>query len=229
MKLSLPSITCCAAVLLSWVFFSSALHAQTDYSARKASSRLSIGAGVALGVALPVGVSFADSSDAAPGLAYRFGVDIHYPLTRSFAAFLSVGLDSRGLGRRPPGKNDNLIYRGSYFFIEPGVSFSAFRLSVNIGLPTGLSEPQEGATGVAETRSYPGDHLHTLIEPRVGGLLILMDTKDSWLGLTIGAGFALNKFYADQFATEDNISSAKNFSAHLGLTYQFAIPGTGGL
>jgi hypothetical protein len=229
MKLSFPTVACFATLLLSGLFFSSGAQAQTDYSARKASSRLSIGAGAALGVALPAGVTFADSSDAAPGVSYRLSVDIHYPLTRSFAAFVSAGIDNRGIGKRPKGKNDNLIYRGNYFFIEPGVSFSAFRLSVNIGLPTGLSEPQENATGVAENRDYPGEHLHTLIEPRVGGILVLMDTKDAWLGLQIGAGFALNKFYADEFAIPDDIPSAKMFSAHLGLTYQFAIPGTGGL
>lgn len=209
---------------------SSVLYAQSDYSSRKATSRLSIGAGVSLGVALPTGGSFADSSEAAPGLGVRAGLNVTYPITRTLGVLLNAGLDSRGIGKRPKGADDNLIYRASYFFIEPGVSISAFRLSLNIGFPSSLSQPDVTQPGVVATRDV-SEQQEQMMELRIGGTLVLLDRQEAWLGLTIDAGFPFNTYYKQPFAdaNPDDIPSMHAFSAHLGLTYQFAIPGTGGI
>jgi hypothetical protein len=205
------------------------LQAQSDYSARKATSRLSIGAGASLGVALPVGGSFRDSSEAAPGVGVRAGLNITYPVTRSIGVLFNIGIDSRGIGKKPKGQTDNLIWRASYLFLEPGVAISAFRLSLNIGLPMSLSAPIEGTPG-GGTRD-DGDFLEKMVEMRVGGTLVLMDRTEGWLGLTVDAGFPFNKLYVATVAdaNPEDIHSMHAFSAHIGLTWQFAIPGTGGL
>jgi len=120
---------------------------------------------------------------------------------------------------------DAQTYRAGYFFVEPGFGLSAFRLSLNVGLPMSLSMPDP--TGLT-TGSVTGstDLLATIIEPRIGAHLVLMENKEWWLGLQIDAGYSVNKFFKDVPDDFKGIESGNMVTAHLGLSWQFAIPGT---
>jgi hypothetical protein len=200
------------------------LRAQTDYSMRKASSRLTIGAGAYLGISVPTG-TLPDSIEPAPGFSGSIGLNASYPLNSTIGTFVNVGYDSRGVGKKVNKALDAVSYRAGYLFFEPGISLSAFRLSVNIGLPLSLSQPDPtGMTTESVTASK--DLLSTLIEPRVGAHLILMENKEWWLGLQIDAGYAVNTFYKDVPDGFEGIEKANMITGHLGLSWQFAIPGT---
>jgi hypothetical protein len=226
---SLPAVVLAAALLVSGSAMT--IHAQTDYSSRKASSRLGVGAGASIGVALPISGELPDSVEAAPGFAFRGGLNLTYPVTSSFGVLFNFGLDTRGVGKKFKSESDNRVWRLNYLFLEPGISISAFRLSVNIGLPSGGSEPL-GAVGAAtSSRDIESDELEMMIEPRIGGTLILVDTKEWWLGLNVDAGMTINRVFKDEIADvmKTDVHAMKMLSAHLGLTWQFGVPGTGGL
>jgi hypothetical protein len=200
------------------------LCAQTDYSGRGATSRFSIGAGASIGVGIPVG-SLDSNLEAAPGFAYRVGLNMAFPLARTFAIHFNTGIDSRGFGKKLTSEDKPRSYRATYFFLEPGITVSAFRLSVNIGMPMSYSQPVAGG--------QPGDsedgdkaNLATLIEPRLGATLVLIDQKESWLGLTFDAGFPVGELQkAEVLVVDGDIPSTRPLSVHLGMTYQFAVPG----
>lgn len=221
-------------VLLPIVAVSSVtLTAQTDYSARKASSRFTVGVGGSLGIA--VGTGAIDSTlEAAPGVAYRFGVNMQYPVSRVINALLAAGLEGRGVGVKVNGQLDTRTYSARYFYIEPAVSWSSFKIGLNIGLPMGGTEPVNTPYDTASTdmkRDMADNALGMVIEPRLGASLILMDEKSWWLGLTIDVGLPVTTFYDESYRNDqpsllkEDIPSTRLLNGHLGLTYQFAIPG----
>jgi hypothetical protein len=212
--------------LLLTANLSQILHAQTDYSSRKATSRIGVGVGAAIGIALPTGGDLPDSIEAAPGFAFRGGINLTYPITRTFGVLFNGGLDLRSIGKKVSGQSTSQSYGVSYLFLEPGVSVSAFRLSLNIGLPSNLTLPDSGAVPATK------DDLEMMLEPRLGATLVLMDEKEWWLGLNVDVGLALNKLYKDEAITrlvlEKDVPAMSMLSAHLGVTWQYGIPGTGG-
>jgi len=224
------------------------LHSQTDYSYRGALSRLAIGLGASFGFAVPVGdltdtllqgTPGREIDEAAPGLAFRFGLNISYPFTRTVRGTFATGLDIRKVGKKlheATGTGTELdarSYNVQYFYLEPGVSISAFRLALNIGMPMSGSQPIPGAA-VGESMDIPSDNLEMMLEPRIGATLVLIDEEDGWLGLTIDGGFPLNKIFKETTPSvaggyvEGDIPATRILNGHLGLTYQFGIPGTGG-
>jgi hypothetical protein len=209
---------------------SPALHGQTDYSSRKATSRLGIGVGASIGVAVPISGDLPDSVEAAPGFAFRGGLNITYPITHTIGVFFNTGIDTRGVGKKIAGEADNRVYSATYFFLEPGISLSAFKVSVNIGLPSAFSFPEKEAFSPAT-----GDLkelMETMIEPRLGGTLVLVDQKEWWLGLNVDIGMTLNTLFKEEYISplfDNDVPAMKMFSGHFGLTWQFGVPGTGGL
>lgn len=216
-------------LLLAVAIVPSSLQAQTDYSSRKASTRLSAGVGASGGIALVTG-TLPKGVESAPGFAYRVGLNLQYPINRTIGIQFNTGLDSRSYGRKRANVTDADLFTGRYFFIEPGLSWSSFRLSVNIGLPLGGTEPLVDT--VANTVTYPdmaSDALGTMIEPRIGATLVMIDDKSYWLGLTVDAGLAVSSFYDEAYRTSHNISTesveaGRGLTGHLGVTYQFSIP-----
>jgi len=239
-----------AALLVVGLISSAQLRAQTDYSYRGALSRLGIGLGASLGFAVPVG-DLNDTllqgtpgrkiDEAAPGIAFRFGLNASYPFTRTVRGTVAAGLDIRNVGkklREEDGTGTELDSRGynlQYFYIEPGVSVSAFRLALNVGLPMSGSQPVPPPLGKAgESMDIVSDNLEMMLEPRIGATLVLVDEEEGWMGLTIDIGFPLNKIFKETTPSvpggyiAGDIPATRILNGHLGLTYQFGIPGTGG-
>ncbi len=214
------------AVLAGWVLIAAGADqaiAQTDYSARGATSRLSIGASVNPGFSVPIG-SLDSTEEAALGFAFHAGINVTYPVSTDIRVFANAGFDTRNLGAKKGDALEATIYNASYFYIEPGFAVSALRISLNIGLPMGASiSPPEG-----ESQELDSDVLETLIEPRIGALLVLIDDADYWLGLSVDGGFPVNKLFKEEYFTPElsRVPETTPLSAHIGVTFQFAIPGT---
>ncbi len=220
------------------------LHAQTDYSYRGALSRLTIGAGASFGFVLPVGTldTALDNriiEETAPGLGLRFGLNASYPLSRTIRVHLGSGLDMRNVGKKLKEGNgegtelDARSYNMQYFYIEPGFSYSAFKLSLNIGMPMSATMPglDPADTQPADASvDVEGEELEMMLEPRLGATLVLHDDEMGWLGLLLDLGFPLNTFYKESspLFKEGDIQGTNGLNVMLGLTYQFSIPGTGG-
>lgn len=241
-----------AALLLVGFISAAQLNAQTDYSYRGALSRLGIGLGASFGFAVPIG-DLTDTllqstpgtpnrkiDEAAPGIALRFGLNVSYPFTRTVRGTFATGLDIRNVGkklREADGTGtelDSRSYNLQYFYLEPGVSISAFRLALNIGMPMSGTQPQLAPEEPGKSMDIVSDNLEMMLEPRIGATLVLIDEEGGWLGLTIDAGIPLNTIFKETDPSvpgayvKGDIPATRILNGNLGLTYQFGIPGTGG-
>lgn len=217
-----------AALALVAVSATSPLSAQTDYSNRLASSQLTVGPGFALGASMILSPD--DRFKISPIFSYHVGVDATYPLTPTIASTLSLGIESRGTQIYPDGASDAYVNtRVSYFHITPGFTFSAFYIGLNIGMPTGgSSETKDKSTDFSADAE---ENLQTLIEPRVGVVIPVMDSQVGWLGITLTGGVSIDEFIdrgeRPSSIDADDWGNFQNASLYLGSTFQFAIPGTG--
>lgn len=199
------------------------LQAQTNYSGQKASGNLSVGVGFAGGASIAVDAP--EGAKTLPMFAYRVSADGTYPLTPQISACLSLGLDSRGSVYGLAGNTDNQTQtRLNYFSIFPAVRFSAFVLGLNIGLPMGGTETTKipGIPDHSATIDASSSDLSTMIAPTIGAVVNLMDEQVGWLGFTILADYPVNNINGGSSSFNTNLPSLR-----LGLTWQFAIPGTG--
>jgi hypothetical protein len=195
--------------------------AQTDYRS-KATGMLSVGAGFSGGASLaldpPNGVKYK------PVFAWRLTADASYPLNPTVGAMLSLGIDSRGNGAHPfNSSNDVSTTRITYFSIYPAFKFSAFTLGVNLGFPLGatVTAPNGVSTDFDEAS---GGALQTMVEPRLGVVIPVMDETVGWLGITLSGGYTVSDFHEMPSGAEWNDHLV---SGHLGVTWQFGIKGTG--
>jgi len=166
--------------------------------------------------------------------SYHAGVDATYPLTPIVGASLGLGLDSRGTKYAWfDDKNMWEIRRVNYFTITPAVQLSAFYVGLNIGFPVGGSRTWQNYSGERERSQEldsKDDSLLTMIEPRIGAVIPLLEEEIGWLGLSVTAGYNLSEmsekgdFLPAPSVTEQSATQA--VSLHLGLTWQFGIPGT---
>jgi hypothetical protein len=238
-----PLVTTLFASGVALAMAATTLTAQTNYSDQKASGNLTIGAEFQPGISLSVDPP--EGSTTGPLFAYRVGAASSYPLSSSVWAMLNLGLDSRGVNFLDANNSDNRTEtRVNYFSIFPAFRFSAFILGVNFGLPLGGTVTDvTSSSNHSTTLDASKDNLATMIEPRIGAVLPLIDEKGGWLGLTVMAGYTLNEIKTltdDEKAAQELAKQlAQSFGAdvpsfgktnmvsfHLGLTYQFAIPGT---
>jgi hypothetical protein len=208
------------------------LTAQTDYAQHRATSALTLGLGYAGGLSLTTDP--ATNYKIATIYSDRFGLDASYPLTPSISAALGLGIDNRG------GKYywylDNTVWetrKVRYFSINPGIRISALYLGLNLGIPlSGVKTWQNGTDADVNTMDLDPDldKLNLMVEPQLGAMITLMDEEIAWLGLDIVAGYNVNNM-SDKttlFPGEDPSKpvSSKVPSLRIGLTGQFAIPGT---
>jgi hypothetical protein len=209
-------------------------HAQPKpaYEGREATSSLTVGLGMAGGASMTLDAP--ESWKIAPVFAWRAGIDATFPLTPIIGASLSLGLDHRGA--QAYWHQDIQMWEQrlvDYFYVAPGFQFGAFYLGVNIGFPMqgarrwqNFSFTEENSTELDSEK----DQLATMIEPRIGAVIPLMDQEIGWLGLTIGAGYNVSdmsddpEFMPGSFANQK--AGTQTVSLHLGVTWQFAIPGT---
>lgn len=218
---------------IATLFAVAAADAQTSYSESKASTMLTVGVGFEGGMSLTLDPPI--EWKVGPTFAYRAGINTSYPLTSTISATLGLGLDSRGAAQS---WYDNALVtntvRVNYFSLFPGFRFSAFALGVNIGLPLGgVRTWQDGSENPQVQRKLDRsiDGLKTMIEPRIGAVIPLVDQPVGWLGFSIFLGYNLNdistSFDVISGQVEGSEVSSNTLSAHLGLTWQFGIPGTG--
>jgi hypothetical protein len=201
----------------------SSAHAQTDYRT-KATGMLSVGLGFAGGASIPLeppeGLKFK------PGFAWRLTADAAYPINPTVGAMMSIGLDSRAFKFHPHASSDEASTTTthiSYFSIYPAFKFSAFTLGVNFGFPMGASNAF-GAGNSIDFTDAEFDKVTTLIEPRLGVVIPVVDEDIGWLGITLGGGITVSDIIEVPSTMEANYQMV---SGHLGLTWQFGIKGTG--
>lgn len=170
-----------------------------------------------------------------PGVfSYHAGVNAVYPLTPIIGASLGFGLDSRGTKYTWFDYKDMWeIRRVNYFTITPAIQFSSFYIGLNLGFPVGGARQWQNYSGERERSlelDSKNDSLLTMIEPRIGAVIPLLEEDIGWLGLTITAGYNLSDlsektdFLPAESPTQQ--MGTQVVSLHLGLTWQFGIPGT---
>ncbi len=203
-----------------------------EYGDRKATSMLSIGAGFGGGVSM----NFEPPKNwkVKPLFSYRAGVDALYPLTPVISASLGLGLESRAT--KYHWYNDNLLWeirRVNYFAVTPGFQFSAFYLGVNLGFPMGGARTWQLGDGDREREvelKSDTDSLLFMVEPRIGAVIPVLDDDIGWLGVTIMAGYNTSDLSEKpDFLPAESINRptvTQTASFQLGVTWQFAIPGT---
>ncbi len=204
-----------AAVVL-FVALPTLLDAQA-WGDREARRGLTIGPGFQAGASM-----IQDSPEGfkiKPTFAFRADVHTTYPLVPTVAVGLGLGYDSRGTLLHV---HDNDAISGTvktaYFSIHPHFVFSGFSLGVNFGLP--LGDPATSIGGVPGS----GSEQPVMIEPRIEGIIPLVDDETGWASLVIGGGYSLSPLI-DIDAT-DVSGDWHHFSAHLGFRYEFLIPDT---
>ena len=220
--------------IVLWHTCGSIASGQSRYTDAASTSMFSIGVGVAPGIALPIG-TLDDDDEPAPGFALRAGLNITYPLSIDLATFLNAGIDMRSVGVREDTLLDPRMTSVQYFYIQPGISYSSLGLSLNVGIPLSGSEPMPRTAGsnvdLDATQDIPSEQLELLLEPRLNGTLVLMDSESYWLGLDISVGLPLNKLYKEEYQRDPEVDldgrtlvgTTSPFTAHLGLTFQFGL------
>lgn len=211
--------------LLLFLFCIAPLVGQTNYSKRKATRNYSVGIGFAGGASMIL--SPPEGSKVMPIFAPRFGIDASLPVSQTVTPMLSIGLDNRGTGLYAESNSDfYTLTKPTYFYLTPGITFSSFYLGLNIGLPMGGET--EGASGNSvDFSDATKDKMLTVLEPRIGAIIPIVDEEIGWLGITFTGGYNLNPILDGQQDLPDQGGNFQSVSAHLGITWQFAIPNTG--
>lgn len=207
--------------------------AQSRYTDAGATNKFSIGVTVQPGISVPIG-TLDDEDEAGLGFAIRAGIDIIYPLSPDLSVLLGAGLDSRNLGVREDSLLDPRFGNVQYLYVEPGISYSSIGLSLNVGIPMSGTQPVARGVGFSgdldATNEVASENIEMLLEPRLTGTLVLMDSKAYWLGIKIGVGLPLNDLFKEEAQRLEEfddgrtlIGSTSPLSAHLGLTFQFGL------
>lgn len=211
------------------VLASSMSVAQTDYSNRTATASLTAGLATNFGASMIIDPPL--GSKVSPIFAFSVSAASTYPLTPVISACLNLGYESRGTKLRAENDADfYTITRVGYFTINPGFQFSAFYLGMNFMMPMGGTNTIKAGPTFSETTSdmtsAEEDKLETLIEPRLGAVIPLMEDKNGFLGLTVMGGYTLNEISDRGSNLTDDDGTFNMVAGYLGVTYQFAIPGT---
>lgn len=220
------------ALLLAPMLVYSAASAQSE-SELTATEKLSIGLGYSTGATMSLDPAI--NWKVLPSITYRVGVDATYPITDIIGATFGLGLDKRALEFRwfmDPGVWERRSV--NYFTVSPGVKFSAFHLGLNVGFPmSGTRTWQNGADARknAQDLDPTADTLNVLLEPHIGAIIPIVDRDFAWFGLTIQAGYALNNMserfiFSPGQEVGGQYRSTQTVTFRLGVTGQFAIPGT---
>lgn len=228
-RFSRPIILAAVAAFLG-VLVAPALRAQTDYSSRKATSFLTVGLGLAGGASMILDPP--EGSKVGPIFAYRITAETGYPLSPSISALLGLGLDNRGTRLRSFANTD--VYtdtRVGYFAVTPGFSFSSFYIGMNFGFPMSGGYTSKSGPGAAEQSRDMTDaefeKVETLLEPRIGAVIPIINNKTGWLSLSVIGGISLNELIDRGEVTADAAGDLKMVCGQIGVSYQFSIPGTG--
>lgn len=224
--------TMCAAVMLACTVYGTELRAQEDFPRDKATSYLTIGptfaGGASMSIAPPEGLKVA------PSFAWRFGADLSYPLTPVVAGTFMLGYESRAVRLRALSTSEMYVSRRvGYLAITPGFQFGGFWLGMNFGLPLGGGETfKNGPNSEVLSRDMTDEDFERVdvtLEPRVGGVIPIHNDATGVLSITLSGGISLNQFFDlsdPNGVLNENLGNYQTVSAHMGISYQFAIQGT---
>lgn len=197
-----------------------------------ATSLLTIGPAASVGASMSINPP--DGLKVAPSFAYGFGAEMIYPLTSTIGGTFGLGYQNRAIRLRSLVSAD--VYQSTrvgYFSITPGVHFSSFWIGMNFGLPLAGSLTTQSGPGVPSSTETMDDdafeRVEVMIEPRIGALIPVYEGNAGWMAISFSGGFSLNEFFdrGEMPANPDKeLGNYQTVSAHFGLTYQFAIPGT---
>ena len=198
---------------------------------REARAGLTIGPGFSAGGSIIAKTP--ELNKVKPIIAWRGEVSTTYPLSDIITAGLVLGVDSRGT-RVHFHSNSDLYnnWRVNYFSFYPSFTFSGVNIGMNIGLPlSGTVTDPEGTSVDIEEGGVPGFgtsgalELPLLLEPRLGGVISLLDDETGWLSLTIFGGYGISEL-VDFPEPTDTFGDWRHFSLELGVRYEFLIPDT---
>lgn len=197
--------------------------AQSDYSSAKSTSYLTIGPSFSGGASMIIDPP--EGSKVVPLFAWRGAADLTYPLSPSIGAAFGLGLEGRGNRLRHPDNTESYTNTNiTYFSLNPGFRFSAFYIGLNIGLPmSGSYSTKETSTDMP---AADFDKLNVLIEPKLGAVVEIHNSESGWLGMTIMGSISASEYLDRGEVTADAAGDFHMVSGQIGLTYQFAIPGT---
>jgi hypothetical protein len=206
---------------------SSLVFAQSDYSARPATTMLTIGPMFAGGASITMDA--VEGFKVKPIFAFQVGVDATYPLTTTISATLGLGYESRGTEIHPYNSSEQYAdYRYTYFHFTPAFILSAFYVGVNFGVPLGASVTTPG--GSQSFSAADEEKINFLVEPRAGVVIPVTDQSWGWVGVSLIGGYPLSEL-SDRGDKPAGLDSDVwgNFhhpALYLGTTVQFSIPNT---
>lgn len=192
-----------------------------EFKDRESRAGLTIGPGFMGGASMII--ESRETQKIKPIFAWRAGVHTTYPLNEVISAGLELGVDNRGT-REHYFDNSDLYAdtRVTYFSLYPNFVFGGFNLGFNLGFPLSASYTLANGSSIDVSDT---DELPLLIEPRIGVTLPLVDVKEGWLSLVFGTGFSFNPLI-DYPGPANIVGDWRNVSAHLGMRFEFGIPGT---
>lgn len=197
-----------------------------------ASRMLAIGAGWVAGASMLLDP--ADNWKVSPVFAWRGNVDMNYPINANMGVWLSFGLDRRG-GEFHWYNDKEVTERRmvNYFAVMPALSFKGLLVGLNLGFPMGGTRTYRNGTDAGERTvglDASVDKLELMIEPRLGGVIPVVDEEIGMLGITISGGYNFGNMSERRDFMPGEIPgktfATENASLHLGLTWLFGVPGT---
>ncbi len=168
-----------------------------------------------------------------PVFAYRVGGTLSYPFSPTIAGTFDLGLENRGTQLRPENNSDVFSRTNvQYFYLTPGFNFSGFWLGLNLGVPLGgsVTSGDDDDSETEDLDEASEDRLEFLLEPRLGGIIPIVDDDFGVLSVHISGGFSINEMFEPVDLNlppgfdEPDIGDYHMVSLYLGLSYQFAIP-----
>jgi hypothetical protein len=218
--------------MLSLVPGAGRLHAQSAPAASASAWALTAGPYFVCGPSLHLGAPADETIGSV--FAFRIGVAARFPLAEHLAGTLDMGCDSRGIDRLSAGNEAvHTVTRVGYFTFTPGFAISSFWFGLNLGIPLAASQTVT-AGSTHRSVSLSGDEFNAveyLIEPRIGATVTVFDQPRGRLDLMLGAGMTLNAIALGDAAARDDSTARGDFrmvTGHIGLSYQFVLPGEKG-
>lgn len=176
----------------------------------------------------PEGIKNAFSISSLPD----FGVTGYLPLSdeQKMGAVLDLGYHTISYGQKFDADEDmNWVLNLNYFNIGPAFSFNGFLIGLNVGVPLGGTnssddeEIQQFLLGGEEEIDIEADHMATIVELRLGGMIPLVKTETGRLNFIIDAGYFLTGV-ADSKELGDDENNYHPVTLRLGLNYLFNLP-----
>ena len=187
-----------------------------DWGDRQSRSSLTIGPGFHAGASMTLDPP--ERFKLKPTLALKGELHATYPLSPAINVGFGIGYERRGTYMHVHNQEANGDHlRLGFVDFHPHFVFSGFSLGMVFGLPVGDIEFFGGFGG-------GDDGPPIMLEPRLEGIIPIADMEDGWFSIVIGGGYSLTPLI-DVESTEF-FGDWHHVSAHLGMRFEYRIPGT---